>query len=79
MSESTRTTGGPGPGYGYQWWTFPGTGAYQALGRQGQHVYVDPTTRTVVVKLGFVPVEKMEAEEEESARFFAAASAWQPR
>ena len=79
VAESTRTTGGPGPGYGYQWWTFPGTQAFQALGLQGQHVYVDPATRTVVVKLSYDPPELMNDEAEESAQFFAAASAWHPR
>jgi CubicO group peptidase (beta-lactamase class C family) len=79
VRESTRPTGGPGPGYGYQWWVYPGGRAYQALGLQGQHIYVDPDTRTVIVKLSYVPPDGMEAEEDESAAFFAAVSAWTPR
>ena len=79
VRESTRPTGGPGPGYGYQWWVFPGGRTYQALGLQGQHIYVDPDTRTVIVKLSYVPPDGMEAEEAEAAAFFAAASAWTPR
>jgi len=78
VRESTRPTGGPGPGYGYQWWTFPSSHAYQALGLQGQHIYVDPDTETVVVKLSYVPPDGMEAEERETANFLAAVSAWRP-
>ena len=78
VRESTRTTGGPGPGYGYQWWTFPGTRAFQAIGLQGQHIFVDPDTRTVIVKLSYVPPGNMEADEEADA-FMLAAAAWQPR
>ena len=36
-------------------------------------------TRTVVVKLSYVPPDGMDAEEAESEAFFAAASAWTPR
>ncbi|MFO1402785.1 MAG: serine hydrolase [Steroidobacteraceae bacterium] len=79
VRESTRPTGGPGPGYGYQWWVLPNGRAYQALGLQGQHIYIDPDTRTVVVKLSYVPPDGMDAEEAESEAFFAAASAWTPR
>jgi len=79
VTESTRTTGGPGPGYGYQWWTFPQSSAYQALGLQGQHVYIDPATRTVVVKLSYDPPDLMQDEAQESAQFFAAVSAWRPQ
>jgi CubicO group peptidase (beta-lactamase class C family) len=78
VRESTQPAGGPGPGYGYQWWTFPASHAYQALGLQGQHIYVDPDTQTVIVKLSYVPPDGMDAEESESASFFAAASAWRP-
>lgn len=78
IRESTRPTGGPGPGYGYQWWTFPNSRAYQALGLQGQHIYVDPDSQTVVVKLSYAPLEDMEAEADETAQFLAAVSAWRP-
>lgn len=77
VRESTRPTGGPGPGYGYQWWTVPGSHAYQAIGLQGQYIYVDPDTRTVIVKLSYFPPEDTTTSEEVAA-FFAAASAWQP-
>lgn len=38
-------------GYGYQWWTVPGTTAYTAQGLFNQYVYVDNDTDTVIVKL----------------------------
>jgi CubicO group peptidase (beta-lactamase class C family) len=38
-------------GYGYQWWTVPDTQAYTAQGLFNQYIYVDPETKTVIVKL----------------------------
>jgi CubicO group peptidase (beta-lactamase class C family) len=76
VRESTHPTGGPGPGYGYQWWVFPDSRTYQALGLQGQHIYVDPDTQTVVVKLSYAPPDRMQAEDAETAKFFAAVSGW---
>lgn len=39
-------------GYGYQWWLYPGdSGDYSAIGIYNQHVYVDPPTGAVIVKL----------------------------
>jgi CubicO group peptidase (beta-lactamase class C family) len=65
-------------GYGFQWWTMPGSDAYSAMGLQGQYVFVDPATRTVVVKLSYFPPAGSSASEE-TAAFLAAASAWTPR
>lgn len=69
--------GASGLGYGYQWWTVPGSRAYMALGLQGQYIYIDPDTRTVVVKLSYFPPgdEKASAETEQLLR---AISAWRP-
>lgn len=36
-------------GYGYQWWTYPSWGAYAALGRDGQMIFVIPETDLIVV------------------------------
>jgi CubicO group peptidase (beta-lactamase class C family) len=36
-------------GYGYQWWTYPTLGAYAALGRDGQTVFVVPDLQLIVV------------------------------
>ncbi|MEH3039188.1 MAG: serine hydrolase [Sphingomonas paucimobilis] len=65
-------------GYGMQWWTMPNTPAFSAIGLQGQYVFVDPATRTVVVKLSYFPPADDSASEE-TAAFLAAASAWVPR
>jgi CubicO group peptidase (beta-lactamase class C family) len=35
--------------YGYQWWTYPSLGAYAALGRYGQTIFVVPRFDLVVV------------------------------
>jgi CubicO group peptidase (beta-lactamase class C family) len=80
LRESTRPTASSsqGPGYGYQWWTVPGSQAFQALGLQGQFIYIDPPSRTVIVKLSYFPPGE-QAASAESAAFFAAASAWTPR
>ena len=64
-------------GYGLQWWTFGNDGAYSAIGLQGQYVFVDPRSRTVVVKLSYFPPADQAASEETSA-FLMAASAWTP-
>ncbi len=77
VRESTRPAAGTGPGYGYQWWMAGSPGAYQAVGLQGQYIYVDPGSRTVIVKLSYFPPDNMAAAEE-TAAFFAAASRWQP-
>ncbi len=84
-TASTPIEGPPPPGssvplgYGYQWWTVAGTGAYLALGLQGQFIYVDPATETVVVKLSyFPPGPEALTLNDETLRFMQAASAWQP-
>jgi CubicO group peptidase (beta-lactamase class C family) len=76
VRDSSRPAGGSGPGYGYQWWINP-DGSYQALGLQGQFIYIDPATRTVVVKLSYFPPGDTAADEETQA-FFSAASRWRP-
>jgi len=81
VSESTLPTNGEEGergGYAYQWWTAPGSDAYRAIGLQGQSIFVDPATRTVVVKLSYYPPAEERASGEDAA-FFAAASAWVPR
>lgn len=78
LSESTRPTGGPGPAYGYQWWMGQRPGSFQAVGLQGQYIYIDPASRTVVVKLSYFPPGNTGADKE-TAAFLAAASQWSPR
>jgi len=77
LAESTRPTGGPGPGYGYQWWMGERPGSFQAIGLQGQYIYIDPTTRTLIVKLSYFPPGDM-TPDAECAAFFSAASVWSP-
>lgn len=62
-------------GYQYQWWTLAGTNAYVAVGYDGQFIFVDPDTETVIVKMGYYPDEPGPYNEEAFA-FFKAASAW---
>ncbi|MCJ2182146.1 beta-lactamase family protein [Novosphingobium sp. 1949] len=40
-------------GYGFQWWTVKDSNAFFALGLQGQFIYIDPDTRTVIVKTSY--------------------------
>ena len=43
-------------GYGYQWWIPKGTeGEFMALGVYNQNIYINPTTKTVIVKLSANP------------------------
>ena len=67
----------PGAKMGYQhfWWTIPGQSAYLAIGLAGQIIYVDPATRTVIVKLSYVPLDNKTAMPETMA-FLQAASKW---
>ena len=78
-SAPAGTEDTPFGGYGFQWWTFANSQAFTALGLQGQYVYVDPTTRTVVVKLSYFPLAKEDAAASETDAFLRAASAWKPQ
>jgi CubicO group peptidase (beta-lactamase class C family) len=64
-------------GYQYQWWTLTDSDAYIAIGLQGQYIYIDPASNTVVVKLSYFPPGEEEAENETLA-FLRAVSKWQP-
>lgn len=79
------TTPGPGGardgmGYAYLWWTIDGTDAFTMLGGEGQFVYVDPSSETVIVKLSHIPVGSPEGTRatNETFAFLAAVSAWDP-
>jgi hypothetical protein len=65
-------------GYGYQWWTLHGTGSYTGIGLQGQYIYVDPATETVVAKLSHYPPGFNDPLDDEAFAFFRAVSAWNP-
>jgi primary-amine oxidase len=64
-------------GYQYQWWTLTESDAYTAIGLQGQFLYVDPKSRTVVVKLSYFPPGEQRADAETEA-FLRAVSNWTP-
>ena len=54
---SPQMLGGKSVDYGYQWWPVPaadpiGEGAFQALGIFGQHLYINPREKLVIVVLG---------------------------
>jgi CubicO group peptidase (beta-lactamase class C family) len=66
-------------GYGLQWWTFANTDAFSAIGLQGQYIYIDPATRTVIVKLSYFPPGDNSALDAETEAFLRAVSAWKPR
>jgi CubicO group peptidase (beta-lactamase class C family) len=55
-----------------------GSDAYAAIGLQGQFIYIDPATRTVVVKLSYFPPGDNSALDRETRAFMAAAAAWRP-
>ncbi len=65
-------------GYGLQWWTMGNSDAYAAIGLQGQYIYVDPPSRTVVVKLSYFPPGDNSELDAETLAFMAAAAAWKP-
>lgn len=81
IAQSTQPSGDEDQrrgGYGLQWWTMGDSEAFSAIGLQGQYIYVDPATRTVVVKLSYFPPGDNSALDAETLAFMAAASAWSP-
>lgn len=81
IAQSTQPSAGEDQrrgGYGLQWWTMGDSDAFSAIGLQGQYVYIDPATRTVVVKLSYFPPGDNSALDAETLAFMAAASAWTP-
>jgi CubicO group peptidase (beta-lactamase class C family) len=58
---SSKTVGGKVVDYGYMMWPFstsptsPNQGAFQAQGIYGQHIYVNPRERVVIVVWGALP------------------------
>jgi CubicO group peptidase (beta-lactamase class C family) len=86
VAESTtppaQASGRPeqGLGYAYFWWTLDGSKAYTALGGEGQYLFVDPQTQTVIVKLSHAPVGPAGRQvSAEALAFLKAASSWRPQ
>jgi CubicO group peptidase (beta-lactamase class C family) len=77
--RSGSDDGNPRGGYGLQWWIVGDKGAFAAIGLQGQYVYIDPSTQTVVVKLSYFPPGDDSALDAETQAFLQAVSAWKPQ
>ena len=67
-----------GTPYKYHWWLM-GPGAFAATGTQGQFIYVDTSTDTVIVKLSSSPPALKDKTGAESVAFLQAASRWNVR
>ena len=63
--------------YNYFWWPLVDSQAFMAIGLQGQAIYVDPSTDTVIVKLSYFPPGNHDSFPE-ALEFFKAASRWDP-
>jgi len=51
LQPNSKNSSDPGTGYGYQWWILDGNeGEFMAIGVFNQHIYINPTTNTVIVK-----------------------------
>jgi len=51
LLPTSNNSAHPGTGYGYQWWIPEGEdGEFWARGVFNQYIYINPTTRTVIVK-----------------------------
>ena len=51
LQSGSKNSSDPGIGYGYQWWITDGAeGEFMAIGVFNQHIYINPTTNTVIVK-----------------------------
>lgn len=78
-TTSDTETKEPHLGYAYFWWPILNSQAFTALGGEGQFIYVDPASRTVVVKMSHGPVgPEAQANEQETLKFFTAVSRWEP-
>jgi CubicO group peptidase (beta-lactamase class C family) len=79
VKQSTAPAGPEGPmgGYGFHRWTVGDSDAYYALGLQGQFIFVDPSTKTVIVKASYFPPQDDEVYGE-AISFMMSVSAWKP-
>ena len=51
LQPESKNSAHIGMGYGYQWWLMDGNeGEIMAIGVFNQHIYINPTTNTVIVK-----------------------------
>ncbi len=59
-------------GYQYFWWTLPDSDAFMAKGVHDQYIWIDPASRTVIVKLSHWPSAWVKALEDETLTYFKA-------
>ena len=77
LSTDITTEPEGGLGYGWFWWTVPGTRAFTAEGGEGQYIYVDPDTDSVIIKMSHGPVGPAAVPvDKEALAFLKAASHW---
>lgn len=82
IAESTTPYAGDGRpadgplNYGYQWWTVKGTSSFFAMGLQGQYIFIDPPSKTVIVKLSYFQPGSPEGPE--TLEMLKALAAWVP-
>ncbi|WP_165793854.1 serine hydrolase domain-containing protein [Hyphococcus luteus] len=70
---------GPHSAYGYQWWKLDDrAGSFIAVGLQGQFIYVDPRSKTVIVKLSYFPPDAPEEITDMTVAYFNAIIGWSP-
>ena len=51
LKPGSENSSDPGMGYGYQWWIPEGNeGEFMAIGVFNQHIYINPTMNTIIVK-----------------------------
>lgn len=67
-TAAQTSTGAPGYGYGYQWWTYP-EGRFGAQGIFGQSILVDPKTRVVIAINSAWPKASDRAQSQARAQF----------
>jgi CubicO group peptidase (beta-lactamase class C family) len=77
---SAHVIGGKSVDYGYQWWPLPAgnplhQGAFQAIGIFGQHLYINPAHKLVIVVLSARSKPSANSTTVEDADFFAAVAA----
>ncbi len=79
-TTSDAETQEPRLGYAYFWWPILSSRAFIALGGEGQFIYVDRASKTVVIKMSHGPVgPEAQANEQETLSFLTAVSHWEPR
>ena len=76
---TAHVIGGKAVDYGYFWWPIPAgdpihQGAFQAIGIFGQHMYINPREKLVIVVLSARPKPDSSAHILNDAAFFAAAA-----